>query len=459
MLDERLQTRDERTGFALLSSSTVREEVGYGAFHSEWCATKRRIQGWIRSSVTFVSLVFRLSSFVVLSACTDYVQQMEDDFSEWKAAQAEDGKGESTNVSVSSSSNKSSGDKISSGAVAKSSGSKKESSEASSSSKFVLNSSEGSAGSLSSANFVNLSSVGSAIESSSSAESSSSEDEKIKVLPVMMFDWLHGNFGDGGVSTSVTVNGDTNIFYRNGAKDLYYNDPIYAISNDFGSGGCGGSNAKDSNNGRYMRGMVEEILGANGVPVQAAVFPENCKLTTHINEWFLPQVVVQKNGKDYTNMTCRSIEFVRDSNGFWIARKDETSPEGGLFLLDDFQYLDEENTVENPFFDSLSTSNRYIKHNYGFTMKIQATFQYSPGQHLKFSGDDDVWIFINNRLVVDLGGQHAKASGGVSLDTLGLVVGEAYPFHVFYAERHTASSNFVLETSINLRPDPNLCSD
>ncbi len=458
MLDERLQTRDERTGFALLSSSTVREGRGYGVCHSGRCATKRRIQGWIRSSVTFVSLVFCLSSFVVLSACTDYVQQMEDDFSEWKAEQAEVGKGDSTKVSASSSSNKSSGDKKSSGAVAKSSSSKKESSVASSSSKVVLNSSDGSAVSLSSSNFVNLSSADSAIESSSSGESSSSEDEKIKVLPVMMFDWLHGNLGDGGVSTSVTVNGDTNIFYRNGAKDLYYNDPIYAISNDFGSSGCSGSNAKDSNNGRYMRGMVEEILGPNGVPVQAAVFPENCKLTTHINEWFLPQVVVQKNGKDYTNMTCRSIEFVRDSNGFWIARKDETSPEGGLFLLDDFQYLDPARTVENPFFDQIRGSNSRI-HNFGFTMKIQATFQYSPGQHLKFSGDDDVWIFINNRLVVDLGGQHAKASGGVSLDTLGLAVGEAYPFHIFYAERHTASSNFVLETSINLRPDPNLCSD
>ena len=256
-----------------------------------------------------------------------------------------------------------------------------------------------------------------------------------KTLPVMMFDWLHGTKGDG--------DGEG----KNG-------DPANGVSADFGSGGCGGSNARDSENRGYMKGMVEEFLGANGVPVQAALFPENCKITTHINDWFLPQVVAQKNGKEYSNATCRSIELTLEDDGLWLGKKDGSSPEGGLFLLDDFQYLDAEQTVPNPYFDNISGHNK--RHNYGFTMKIQATFEYVPGQYFEFLGDDDVWVFINNRLVVDIGGQHSQVSGAVDLDTLNLVEGANYSFHIFYAERHTSSSNFMMRTSIDLKTEASL---
>ena len=89
-------------------------------------------------------------------------------------------------------------------------------------------------------------------------------------------------------------------------------------------------------------------------------------------------------------------------------------------------------------------------------MKIQATFEYVPGQYFDFLGDDDVWVFINNKLVVDIGGQHAQVRGAVNLDTLGLKEGETYPFHIFYAERHTSSSNFRMHTSIDLKTEANI---
>jgi fibro-slime domain-containing protein len=69
-----------------------------------------------------------------------------------------------------------------------------------------------------------------------------------------------------------------------------------------------------------------------------------------------------------------------------------------------------------------------------------------------FTGDDDLWVFINNRLVIDLGGVHGPESASVNLDTLGLTAGNTYNFDLFFAERHTSGSNFRVETSIVLEP-------
>ena len=76
-----------------------------------------------------------------------------------------------------------------------------------------------------------------------------------------------------------------------------------------------------------------------------------------------------------------------------------------------------------------------------------------------FAGDDDVWVFINGKLAVDIGGVHAQASDSVNLDqqaaALGLVVGQTYPLDFFFAERHVSESNFRIETTIQFNgPEP-----
>ena len=262
-------------------------------------------------------------------------------------------------------------------------------------------------------------------------------DCPLKKLPVMMFDWLHGKDGDG--------DGEG----RNG-------NPANGVSADFGSGGCSGS---------PMLGMVAPELGPNGVPVSATPFPTNCKITDHLDSWFLPEVLAtDAQGNQYTNMTCRDLYISMDDEGFWLAEiskdaisKGNEANRGGMFLLDDFQYLDEDTkTIPNPYYDQLRGGSDNRNHNFGFTMKIQATFEYVPGQYFDFLGDDDVWVFINNKLVVDIGGQHAQVRGAVNLDTLGLKEGETYPFHIFYAERHTSSSNFRMHTSIDLKTEASI---
>ena len=262
-----------------------------------------------------------------------------------------------------------------------------------------------------------------------------------RIISVMMFDWLHGSYGDVD-KTTWTGN--------NGAKDSIFNDLLYLISNDFGSGGC------QSTGGKAMLGMVEQQLGANGVPKRNdSNFPENCHVTNYLDYWFMPIEIGQDAaGKKYTNSTCRDLELKLDDEGYWFGQKNSSSPERGLFFLDDFEYLDSAKTVKNIFYDHLSGSGGY--HNFGFTMKFQAKFEYVRGQKFEFKGDDDVWVFINNRLVVDIGGQHAEVSGAVDLDTLGLVEGKEYPFHIFYVERHTSSSNFMMRTSMDLHTDASI---
>jgi fibro-slime domain-containing protein len=87
-------------------------------------------------------------------------------------------------------------------------------------------------------------------------------------------------------------------------------------------------------------------------------------------------------------------------------------------------------------------------HNYHYTLELANNFTYQTGQSFNFTGDDDLWVFIDNQLVVDLGGVHGAVNGSVNLDSLGLIAGNTYSFNLFFAERHTTQSNFAIQTSI-----------
>jgi len=92
------------------------------------------------------------------------------------------------------------------------------------------------------------------------------------------------------------------------------------------------------------------------------------------------------------------------------------------------------------------------QHNFGFTTEVHTQFSYKGKETFAFTGDDDLWVFINHKLAIDLGGLHSQRTKKISLDMeaakLGIAVGGTYDLDLFHAERHTDASNFRVDTNL-----------
>ncbi len=88
--------------------------------------------------------------------------------------------------------------------------------------------------------------------------------------------------------------------------------------------------------------------------------------------------------------------------------------------------------------------------NFYFTSEVRYLFRFGgTASTLAFYGDDDVWVFINGKLGLDLGAPHERLQGSVSIDAtkFGLTAGKTYEIVVFHADRHPRDSNYQLTMS------------
>jgi len=180
------------------------------------------------------------------------------------------------------------------------------------------------------------------------------------------------------------------------------------------------------------RGVVESTLGVDGKPVYAS---DTATPTTHgatlFNQWYNDEAGV--NLKASKTITLSKVSDIP--------------------LL--YQYAKE---AYFPIDNELFGNTPGWSNNFHFTSEIHTQFTYQGGESFAFSGDDDVWVFINDKLVIDLGGVHPAESASVNLDDIasntGLIVGLTYPLDIFQAERHTSGSSFLITTAILLENPP-----
>eukprot|EP01133_Synstelium_polycarpum_P005673 gene5673-6552_t len=203
------------------------------------------------------------------------------------------------------------------------------------------------------------------------------------------------------------------------------------------------------NSNNVIKGLVSSKLGADRKPVYSygnlpATYDDNIIIhnSTTFKSWF----------NDVQDVT-QSIPLTL------VLTNNKTSDDPRIFSYDNGAFFPIDgrgwdrpgvDTKHTAYYDANGTP-----HNFHFCLELHARFTYKGGEQFKFRGDDDVWVFINNRLVVDLGAPHDATGengyGFVNLDTLELDRGEDYPFDFFYCERHSTESHIMISTSLELK--------
>jgi fibro-slime domain-containing protein len=88
-------------------------------------------------------------------------------------------------------------------------------------------------------------------------------------------------------------------------------------------------------------------------------------------------------------------------------------------------------------------------HDFYYTTEARYLFRYTGPASLSFFGDDDVYVYINGKLKLDLGAPHQRLMGTAAIGDAGdgLEMGKIYEIAVFHADRHPRDANYQLTLS------------
>lgn len=203
-----------------------------------------------------------------------------------------------------------------------------------------------------------------------------------------------------------------------------------------------------------QQGLVQDQLGADGLPVPAYTSAAETRAagvhktsryvtghnpvqtTDNFYRWF--------HNTELSQSYEREVTFTRTGNNTY------TYGGADIFPLDNVDFSADDSATRNG-------------HNFHFTAHLSVPVKIAADgtERFDFAGDDDVWVFLNDQLVLDIGGLHTKLSGwftvnndgtlttyvetaGTKTIDIGLEPGDVVNLDFFYAERSTSASNTLI---------------
>ena len=209
----------------------------------------------------------------------------------------------------------------------------------------------------------------------------------------------------------------------------------------------------------YCGNVGAEKTDASGNPIPCTSMyatSTNCDEKAAKGEEMLPDSCISTNG----SYSAKFIVSAMDGNPlFFPVDGDSFTPSSERTYAQIPPYYD----VSGSWPKDVDASGNAIMHNFSFTSEVRYWFKYdkSKSYTLEFVGDDDVWVFVNNKLAVDLGGIHTPIPGTVTIDAstaakFGISDGNVYQAVVFQAERQTTGSSYKLTLS-GFNAAPSIC--